>query len=367
MTTIKFPRPNGEARLEWRPDDADEPSKDGGWVRIVDSDGELLCNYDGPGGELDDSQARIDMAGLVSDESQTKLLLAAESLRNERRRLAENEWRDPVTGDVMTFSRPTLVGFDRKSTGWKQVFASEWHLGPVGEHTEKQGWYIAALKWHRAAYFPLLKPDECYPPGELPRKMAEDEVRGIHGDALKLELASDGPRCGVRIDGKWWWDDQFAGSDLRFIDDMHPAKVQGQLARLQAFWDANQPKEDGPPEEAKPKCQKCNGTGRSCGDRHCPYQWCTPCVACAEPDITIGGTGTVEERLRVAHAALSDHIRRGDSIETDDRAFDVLYIGHPYPDKDTRAEEWWDLLQRARAAEAKLNQYPAAPDLTELR
>jgi hypothetical protein len=36
-------------------------------------------------------------------------------------------------------------------------------------------------------------------------------------------------------------------------------------------------------------------------------------------DITIGGTGTVEERLRVAHAALSDHIRRGEG-ETDDRA-----------------------------------------------
>jgi hypothetical protein len=231
---IKFDRPQGEARLEWH----EAPS----WP-----EGGKVCIFLGPGlGRYYGEPCIIDdflEENIADPTSRARILLAAEKLRNERRRLAEDgsEFRSSKYGYIATFSRPTTEGARVHWSNWQEgdsVFAR------LDMKMYEPAFMAAFHAYHRTAFLPILPANYCYPPGELPRRMSEDEVRGIHGAALKLELASDGPRRGVRIDGKWWWDEQFAGSDLRFIDDMHPAKVDGQLARLQAFWERSQPKGD---------------------------------------------------------------------------------------------------------------------------
>jgi hypothetical protein len=255
MTTIKFPRPDGEARLttpglpvdfsfSWRPSSADAYQPDGGFVLIECRHGKYAYFPKGIG--LDRELAKF--------VDPSPILLAAEKLRNEKRRLAEDEWRDDI-GTLYAFSRPVLTGLtvgwnasngdDRsESYTWEQIGA---------ESTDN--FRSAALAYHRRAYFPLLQPDECYPPGELPRKMADDEVRFPDGSAGRMvaERANEtwtksGMRVVVRssrssVGDRWW------APDMATPCADHSATVDGQLARLQAFWERSQPKEDGPPVE----------------------------------------------------------------------------------------------------------------------
>jgi hypothetical protein len=251
MTTIKFPRPDGEARLEipfkgagpdgvarlsWVPTISPECQPDGGLVSIDIGQPcrfALCCSSD-------HENLRAKLANHCADPE--AILAAAEKLRNERRRLAEDgsEWRCVVGPGtrvrIATFSAPTLTGL---TLGWDDL--------PDGATfvtlDESDGWpwdhdlRAAVLIWHRAAY--VLQPDECSPPGELPRKMAEDEVRDREGRVLKMRMGTDSLKRPLVL----------IGDDMRW----HPARPlelptpcpfdPSQLARLQAFWERSQPKE----------------------------------------------------------------------------------------------------------------------------
>jgi hypothetical protein len=93
----------------------------------------------------------------------------------------------------------------------------------------------------RRALLPVLADDECYPPGELPRRMSEDEVRHHDGSALKMTmLKAYGGEPYVHISlpvDSYSWD---PGSDVHELADSHPARVIGQWHRLQSFWDKHQ-------------------------------------------------------------------------------------------------------------------------------
>jgi hypothetical protein len=225
--------------FSWRPSSADAYQPDGGFVLVECRHGKYAHFPKGIG------LAR-ELAKFVDP---SPILAAAEKLRNERRRLAEDgsEWRCVVGPGtrvrIATFSAPTLTGL---TIGWDDL--------PDGATfvtlDESDGWpwdhdlRAAVLIWHRAAY--VLQPDECYPPGELPRKMAEDEVRGKDGSVWALTIGfsptMNGPS--VRIGESYWW---HPGMPALWHD--HPAHDASQLSRLQAFWERSQPKEDGPPEE----------------------------------------------------------------------------------------------------------------------
>lgn len=153
------------------------------------------------------------------------------------------EWRHESGG----MTRVTDVHFDgfteelvsasgRVFSPRRRVFGDEACRGcPSG----LMDWILA---WHRAAYLgtpdkpgPILA-DECYPPGELPRKMAENEVRHPDGSVSRMI----------------WWDNEVCiGGSFRWTPSMvvldygtHPTRVPGQLARLQAFWDRHAPLAD---------------------------------------------------------------------------------------------------------------------------
>ena len=225
MTTIKFKRPDGEARLEWVP----MPIEPDGGVVDVTGDYDISWHYNGRNTKA--LEAHLQMRGVVDP---SPILLAAESLRNEKRALAKDgsEWRSDYSGGICAFSAPT---FDGISFSWDEAAPSVIRLASIARPGLKE----AALKWHRAAYFPLLKADECYPPGELPRKMTDDEVRFPDGSAGRMTLA-----CGnyVSMTQGCSWN---PSTKLSMLGPGHPAHDKTQLARLQAFWDRGQPKEDG--------------------------------------------------------------------------------------------------------------------------
>jgi len=78
MTTIKFPRPDGEARLEWIEVEA---HSDGGYVRL--RIGDEHWSYDGAFDGLG-----LGLVAYVGTVAAREILAEAEKLRNERRALA---------------------------------------------------------------------------------------------------------------------------------------------------------------------------------------------------------------------------------------------------------------------------------------
>jgi hypothetical protein len=104
--------------------------------------------------------------------------------------LKANEWRDQ-TG-LWVFERPTFTTIDvrlfRDGTKGDAVAwdVANLYIEPVAR--------AAALAYHRLAYLgtpakpgPILA-DECYPPGELPRKMKPNEVRMPDGSAGEMRV-----------------------------------------------------------------------------------------------------------------------------------------------------------------------------------
>jgi hypothetical protein len=134
-----------------------------------------------------------------------------------------------------TPKNPRLTGFDIEYEDGKTVP----HIFRINM-LEVEVWR-ACIAWHRTAFLPLLPDDCCYGPGELPRLMQPDEVRFPDGSAGRMEWCRDNR---IEVGAFHWW----PGRDCR-LKPNHPALVDGQLARLQSFWDANQPKEADPPVE----------------------------------------------------------------------------------------------------------------------
>jgi hypothetical protein len=262
MTTIKFDRPQGEARLEWI--EGLGHYADGGLIQVFVDD-KFFGNY---------------IQGEMCTKAQSTppaILAEAEKLRNERRRLAADEirWADGGVEKMTMHNQGGPVVKIGRGRIWFPG-GKDWPELPTADKTQEA----------RATAFLLanMPADYCID-GSL-RRMDDDEVRGLEGEVYTMSMTQGNrvfmPFKESRGDATgFWWS---PGRNLDEARADNPAHDPSQLARLQAFWDANQPKEDGPlvelAEEAKPKCQKCNGTGRSCGDRRCPYQWCTPCIDC---------------------------------------------------------------------------------------
>jgi len=216
--TIKFTRPDGEARLEWCERCYPMP-QDGGYVLLTLDDGRALHQYQT--GRF----IGLDLDEAVGKESAKAILLAAKKLRNEKRALAENEARNPYDLDVCQFSLPTLTGFTitwpvecSRIVGWGD-----------GSFDEDSPVYLRAKSWHRTALLPILPDDCCYAPGKLPRRMTDDEVRFPDGSAGRMAMRNSH----VRLGSVWKWRPGLDCSD----ESDHPANDPSQLARLQAFWD----------------------------------------------------------------------------------------------------------------------------------
>ena len=164
---------------------------------------------------------------------------AAEELRAQGAALGEDEceakaWRGDrfkmrVVPDGLELTQVTGI-----TKGWSATFYPATLKHAADEYSDPNGWprALAYFDAHRH-----LLPDECRERGKPPRKMREDEVRGPNrgsdGAVLTEADSAESPK------------DQTLGS-------VSPSG----------------------------ECPKCNGTGRSCGNGRCDYQWCASCKAC---------------------------------------------------------------------------------------
>jgi len=141
------------------------------------------------------------------------------------------EWRDK-DGDVWTFSNPTLTTATAhlRGGGSYQYALAEFATGAPSDANLR----AAFLAWHRAAY--VLQPDECYPPGELPRKMAENEVRALDGSALTFELEQGhgGTIRGLRLSDGHAFNASADHPDSEHLPATHPSRDRSQYERLKA-------------------------------------------------------------------------------------------------------------------------------------
>jgi hypothetical protein len=128
----------------------------------------------------DDQCARARMGGYVlPDGYHTPAITAALAECERRNRKPSDRWQHPGSGSRYVFSEPTLYGFRATDVTAADTQGYVWAAEPYYRKM-----FAAAKPWHRANC--VLGADECYPPGELPRKMQPNEIRMPDGSAGRM-------------------------------------------------------------------------------------------------------------------------------------------------------------------------------------
>lgn len=176
--------------------------------------------------------------------------IEAEAMFWQNKTLGADEYRDE-DGDLWQFRNATFSSVESRSFCMGDYW-QPWETESLCDMAKDGGAINSfALKWHRANYRP--EPDEAWGPDGLPVKMADDQVRDADGNAVRMWIVEfSGGRAEVAIEilgsiVHWSW---FPGRPVK-LD--HPCTDPSQLARVEAFWERNKPKDQG--------CSSCGGSG----------------------------------------------------------------------------------------------------------